>query len=319
MMNVWMKSARLWTGAAAAAAVLLGAVTAGAESADDLIEANIKAIGGRDAIAKITSISREGDLNVTGQFGDMQGTTNMKAIPGKKAYLSIDMGVFYQTSGWLGGDKGWADDAMEGLKDIEGDQLAMLKAQSNLNPFLGYKDAGLTATKLDDEKVAKISMTPPAAPPPTGGDAAAAPAAGGDKAAAPAPAAAPEPKPEDMVDCSVVELGKEGGNKVKIYLNKETKLIQQIRLTQSNPQMGDVNVIVENSEYEEVQGVKMPKIMRVALGEMLTLEMNYTKTDINTPIEDKAFEKPTPPPPPPGAAPAGAAPAGAAPAAGAAK
>lgn len=279
--------------AIAALAVLAVAGAAAAESADEIIEKNLKAMGGRDALAKVKSVERKGDLNVTGQFGDMAGSTEIKFVVGKKAYQMIDMGAFYQTTAWIGGDDGWKEDGMNGLVDLHGDELSQLKYQSTVSPFLDIKTNGTEVKKLDDEKIERLSMGAAAAP--------AAPASGGDKkegdkkegekkeGAAAAPKA-------DTVDCCVLELSPKGaGSPIKMCIDKKTGLVFQIHLKRNDPQFGDMSVKVENSDYQEVNGVKLVKNMKLALGEILTMEMIFNDTKINGEIPDKAFAKPTPP------------------------
>ncbi len=268
----------------AASLALAWAGVSFAQTADEIIAKNIEAVGGMKKIEKITSISRRGDLNLNGQFGEMTGTTEFMAVIGKKTYQAIDLGAYYRKSGWPGGDKGWQDDTMAGLKDISGDEIGILTNQSQVSPLVGYKKSGATATKLEDTKVEKISMAPPPIP--------ASPSASG----APAAPAPPPPAPE-TVDCYTLEMTPPGGKPFKIYIDKKTNLLFQMRFIQTDEQFGEVEATVEYTEYEEKDGVKLVKNMKLRTGEVFTLEMIYNETTLNEAIDEKVFEKPEPPAP----------------------
>ena len=60
-----------WLRLTVAACALMIAGVAQAETAEDVIAKNLKAIGGMDAIKKVKTLHRKGDINVTGQFGDI--------------------------------------------------------------------------------------------------------------------------------------------------------------------------------------------------------------------------------------------------------
>ncbi|MBI3737312.1 hypothetical protein HY256_12470, partial [Candidatus Sumerlaeota bacterium] len=203
-------------------AALAWAGAAAAQTAEEVIAKNLEAIGGMKNIEKIKTFTRKGEANLDGQFGQLQGTTELKVVVGQKVYQGLDLNVFYRISVWLGGDSGWQDDTMNGLQDVSGEKLSLSKNQSQINPFITYKKDGVKATKLDDEKVAKVSLSPAAPAAPAGG---AAPASGG---AAAQPAAAPAAPPAEMVDCYVLQMENPTGNKVKIYIDKKTTLILQM-------------------------------------------------------------------------------------------
>jgi hypothetical protein len=131
-------------GRIAAIATLALFATAGAATAasgEELLEANIEAIGGEDAIAAVKTIHRKGDVFVDGQFGVMEGTYERVAIIDQKAYNMRDLGVFVQAMGF-DGERGWKDDAMMGIVDIEGGELEQIRAELVISPLVGVKAEG---------------------------------------------------------------------------------------------------------------------------------------------------------------------------------
>ena len=88
---IWLRSSGLLI--ALAAVALMGATgNAAAQSADEIIDAHIKAIGGMAAIAKVKTISRTGEVKVGGMMGDMAGTAKQIIVLGKKAFSEMDAG-----------------------------------------------------------------------------------------------------------------------------------------------------------------------------------------------------------------------------------
>ena len=133
---------------ALAAVALMGATgNAAAQSADEIIDAHIKAIGGMDAIAKIKTISRTGEVKVGGMMGDMAGTAKQIVIIGKKAYSEMDAGMLTQKSGY-NGEVAWSEDGMQGLRKLEGEEINQIRAQTAIDI--------LVAAKMDPEGVGKI-------------------------------------------------------------------------------------------------------------------------------------------------------------------
>lgn len=138
----------------AVCALTAWAGAAAADSADEVIDANIKAIGGLENIKKITSIQRKGEVAVDGQFGQMSGTQEEIVIPGKKAFRNMDLGVFIQKMGW-NGEVAWQD-GMQGLGKIEGPEADQIKSAIAINPLVALKVSkpeGAKVEKLEDEKV----------------------------------------------------------------------------------------------------------------------------------------------------------------------
>jgi hypothetical protein len=130
------------------------AISAWAQTAEDIIAKNIDAQGGRKALAGLKSVQRKGEVKVDGSFGAMEGTVEEVVIPGKKAVRALDLAVFQQKDGW-NGEVAWRE-GMMGLQDLEGPEANQIKQMAELNPFLKMAD-GAKAEKLDDETVKDVS------------------------------------------------------------------------------------------------------------------------------------------------------------------
>lgn len=251
----------------AACALMAFAGAAAAQTAEEIMDANIKAIGGMDAIGKIKSVSRKAELAVDGAFGQMAGTQESVVIPGKKAYQSMDLGVFMQKMAY-NGEVAWQD-GMQGLMKMEGPEADQIRTAVVLNPFAGIRsgqDKESKVEKLEDETVGEVEF-------------------------------------------HVLQMSAPGSETpVKLYVNKETKMLDRTTVQQNNPQFGEVTIAIENSDYADYAGVKMPNKTKIQIGDMLSIEQTYNETKINEQVDESIFEMPTPPPAPP-AAPAAETPA----------
>jgi hypothetical protein len=262
----YLKSGKAGRLVAIATLALLAPVSSAmAEGGEELLQANIEAIGGQEAIDSVKSLQRKGDVFVDGQFGVMEGSYERVSIMGEKAYNMRDLGVFVQAMGY-DGENGWKDDAMMGIVDLEGPELQQIQSDLVLSPLVGL-------TVSDEAEVS----------------------AGDDEEV-------------DGVTYNVLQVARgEGETPIKFYLDPESHHLAGMQLDQDNPQFGPVTIAISYSDYAEHEGVMLPSVEKIKIGDFIMLETTYTETTINGDVDESIFEKPQPPAPP--AAPAAAAPA----------
>ncbi len=106
-------------------------------SADEILENYVKALGGREAIEKLTSRSVKGtfEIEAANLSGDVE--TYHKA-PNKYASLFTipGMGGGGQV---FNGEKGWDSSPMTGLRELTGEELAVLKREADFYQPLNLK------------------------------------------------------------------------------------------------------------------------------------------------------------------------------------
>jgi hypothetical protein len=106
-------------------------------AADEILEKYIKALGGREAIEKTTSRSAKGtfEIEAANISGDVE---NYQKAPNKYASLfSIPgMGGGGQV---YDGAKGWDSNPMTGLRELGGEELAVLKRDADFYQSLNFK------------------------------------------------------------------------------------------------------------------------------------------------------------------------------------
>ncbi len=124
-----------------------------AQTLGEIIEASLEAAGGREAMARITSVKQTGTFTMSTGLGNLDGDTERVVIPNQKFYQSLDSDLFQQTQAW-NGTSGWQSDTMQGMTDLEGQQAETLVGQTLLHVFLLYNTPGAPEyRKLDDSEV----------------------------------------------------------------------------------------------------------------------------------------------------------------------
>jgi hypothetical protein len=238
---------------AAVAVVLVFAHTAAAQSADEIIEKSIAAMGGRAAHEKIKNRIASGELSIGTPAGDIAGTVEMYgAAPNKqRTVIKADLSQF--GAGQLvvdqrfDGSVGYAMDSMQGNREITGSQLDNLKAQGFPNPFLNYKASGMSVAVTKDKV--------------------------GDK------------------DAYLLTFSPASGNPIKTYVDATTYLPLRTVIRASTPQTGEIEQWVEPLEFKEFDGIKVPTKIRLT-NSMQTITMTLTKVEHNVTVDEKMFVKP---------------------------
>ena len=96
----------------------------------------------------------------------------------------------------------------------------------------------------------------------------------------------------DDVDCYVLQVSIKDRPPIKFFIDKATNLIKRSSLTQSNPQFGEIEVVMDFGDYKEFGPIKLANKNKIALGEALQIETTYTETKVDGKIDEKIFDKP---------------------------
>jgi len=106
-------------------------------SADELLEKYVKALGGKEALEKITSRMSKGTFDLPAMGAS--GTTEMYTKSPNKTATIIEIGGFGKIENVYDGTKAWSANPMQGLTEVTGAQLASFKRQANLQSVLNLK------------------------------------------------------------------------------------------------------------------------------------------------------------------------------------
>lgn len=238
------------------ALALLGwAHAASAQTADDVIQKSIAALGGRPALIKITSRTLTGTITLTTPAGDISGPIEIvNAVPNKsRSLLKADLTALgageFVLDQRFDGTAGYALDSLQGNRDITGNQLDNLRNGSFPHPFLTYKEMGIAVKLVGTEKI------------------------GGR-------------------DAHVLLFEPPSGSAVRQFIDAQTFLPIRTVLTVNVPQIGqDVEQATDYSDYRDVDGVKIAFHLE-ASSPVQTYTIVVAAVVHNAPIDETLFSKP---------------------------
>jgi len=225
------------------------------QTADEIVEKHLAALGGRAALGKLTSRVVTGTITVSTPAGDVSGSIEVYSkLPNKsRTLVKIDgtqfgLGQIVQDQRF-NGTTGYVLDTLNGNREMTGDQLEASRVNMFPSPLLKYKDAGVTLESVGREKV-------------------------GDR------------------DAYVLKMSPKSGPASRLYFDAESYLLVKTVTTINVPQIGaDVEQTVLISDYRDVDGVKVPYVVR-STNQFQTLAVSTTKVSQNMPIDDQMFSKP---------------------------
>jgi hypothetical protein len=241
-------------GTAALVFVLLGAHSSAAQTADEIIEKSIAAMGGRAAMEKVKTRVATGTLSIGTPAGDLTGSVEMFAAAPNKQRTVIKADLTQFGAGELlvdqrfDGTTGYVMDSMQGNRDITGSQLDNMKASSFPHPFLAYKALGIAVKLGAKEKVA-------------------------DR------------------DAYLLTFEPAAGNPIRQYVDAETFLPTRGIIRVNLPQLGEIEQWIDASDYRELDGVKVPFKLTLT-NSMQTITFTFATIENNAAVDEKMFAKP---------------------------
>src|SRR5215468_5839349 len=227
--------------------LFLGCVQfAAAQTADDIIEKDLAALGGRTALSNLRSRSMKGTITGSTPLGDLTGPVEiLNEVPNKsRTFVQLDLsGLGLGTNKFVqdkrfDGTSGYVIDTMQGNRDITGEELDAMKNAQFPSPLLNYKGMGTTVELAGKEKV-------------------------GDRDA-------------------YVLIGKpKAGPVIRYYIDAETYLPIKTVMKVMVPQLGtEVEQTQETSDFKDIDGVKVPfriktsSSLQIVLGTITQVELN---------------------------------------------
>jgi hypothetical protein len=239
----------------AAMVLVMGPAAAAEQSATEVIERSLTALGGRGAHGKLQSRSATGTITLSTPAGDIAGTLELlNAVP-NKARLLLKADLSALGAGELvvdqrfDGDAGFVLDSLQGNRAVTGNQLDNMRNSSFPHPFLDYKDRGTSAQLAGKETV------------------------GGR-------------------DAYVVVFDPVSGSQARNYIDAETYLPIKTVMKVDVPQLGqEVEQTTEFSDYKEVDGVKIPfRIRTTSSIQSITITLNSVEHNVK--VDESLFVKP---------------------------
>ena len=235
--------------------VLACAQVARAQTADEIIEKSIAAMGGRAALGKVKTRVSTGTITLTTPAGDIPGTIEVyQATPNKvRTVIKADLSAFgagpLTVDQRFDGTAGYVLDTLQGNRDITGNQLDNMRNQAFPHGFLAYKAMGQSVKLGAREKI-------------------------GDR------------------DSYLLIFEPTAGSVVKQYVDAQSLLPTRAVVTVNVPQLGqDVEQTADVSDFRDLDGVKVPYKLVVS-SSVQGFTVNFAKIETNVAIDEKMFSKP---------------------------
>jgi len=231
-----------------------GLVThAATQTADEVIEKHLAAMGGRAALGKITSRKATGTMTVTTPNGNITGPFELysKAPNKTRLYVVLDLSPMGMNDKLtldqkFDGTTGWALNTLQGDRQITGNQLDNMKNGTFPNPLLNYKAAGSTVELLPNETVEGKSLI-------------------------------------------VLRITPKAGSVSKLFLDPATYLVVRSSATVNSPEMGgDIEQVNDASDFRTVDGVKFA-FKTVQSTSVQSATLVFEKIELNVAIDDGMF------------------------------
>lgn len=235
------------------ALVLLGQ-TASAQTADEIVERSLKALGGRDALGKLTTRVASGTITVSTPGGDVSGPIEIaNQAPNKvRVLIKLDLAAFnlgqVSVDQRFDGTTGFVIDTLQGNRDITGDQLELMRNTMFPNALLNYREAGIGVELAGTEKL-------------------------GDR------------------EAFVLVLKPKTGPPVRQYIDTMTNLMVRQVVKAVLDQVGEVEQTTEILAYRDVNGIQEPVRVRT-VSPIQTATINITSIQHNVPVDAASFAKP---------------------------
>ncbi len=247
-----MKALASWSVVALAMLCCAGQVQA--QTADEVVEKYLAAIGGRAALAKLESRIARGTMTVSMQGVDIAGPVEIYAkAPNKsRTYTRLDLSQFgvgeVTVEQRCDGKTAYSINTMQGDRDITGNQLQTMINATFPTPLLNYKDNGAKVELTGKDKV-------------------------GDRAV------------------YVLQLTPKAGWSAKQYIDAET--YQMLRLVSriDVPDLGEMDQTTDFQDYRDVDGVKVPFTLKV-FNSIQAVTISLQSVEHNKPIDEAMFSKP---------------------------
>ena len=244
----------MMTSLLAATLILTCGLVADAQTADDVVEKCLAAIGGRAALAKVTSRSTSGTITLSLPNGPVSGTIEiLNQMPNKvRTVTTLDLSSL--GAGQLireqrfDGTTGYVLDNLQGNREITGNQLDNLKNAVFPTPLLTYKERGITVELAGKEKV-------------------------------------------EGRDAYVLMLKPKIGSVVRQFIDAETYLPARVVVKIDTPEAGEVEQTSDLSDYRVVDGIKIPFAIKVSSA-IQSFIIAVTKLEHNVKVDEALFSRP---------------------------
>jgi outer membrane lipoprotein-sorting protein len=237
---------------------LIGAlwvVQAQAQTANEVVEKNLAAMGGRGALAKLESRIATGSVAISTEGADLAGplVIYLKAPNKSRTLIRLDLSQSGMAEMVIDqrcdGKTAFASNSLQGDREISGNQLQNMLNASFPTQLLKYKEAGARVELVGKEKVGSR-------------------------------------------EAYVLLYTPKTGPASRLFVDAETwLLLRAVVRVESLELGGEVEQTSDMSDYREVDGVKVPFAVAI-VNPPQRITITLTKVEHNKPIDEAMFSRP---------------------------
>ena len=236
------------------AMMMLCATSALAQTADEIVEKHLAALGGREAIGRIRTRVSTGTVTVTTPLGELSGTVESfaKAPNKSRTLVKIDLTALGAppliNDQRFDGNAAYVIDSLNGNRDIAGTQLDAMKNNGFPTALLDYRARGHAIALVGKEPVAG--------------------------------------KP-----AFVLEITPKTGPRARTWIDVDSYVVTRTSVRIDAPSGGEVEQITEFNDYRTVDGVKVAFSVKSS-NAMQTVTATLTDVRHNVDVDDASFGRP---------------------------
>jgi outer membrane lipoprotein-sorting protein len=233
----------------------LWAVQAHAQTADEVVEKYLAAIGGRAALAKLQTRIATGGIAVSVQDAQLAGPIEIynKAPNKARTFFKLDLSQMGAAEMVVDqrcdGKTAFETNSLQGDREISGNQLQNMLNATFPTPLLSYKEAG---TKIEFTGKDRVGTR----------------------------------------DVYVLRTTPKAGPSLRQFFDAETGMQLRMITTVEGPGLGgEIEQTTDFSDYRAVDGIKVAFAL-VIVNAAQTVTITLNKVEHNQPIEDAMFARP---------------------------
>ena len=234
---------------------LLWAAHAQAQTADEVVEKHLAAMGGRATLAKITSEIATGTITMSAQGVDLTGPVEIyeKAPNKSRTYFKLDLSQL--GAGELiidqrcDGKTAYASNSLQGDREITGSQLQGMLNAHFPTPLLNYKELGAKVEMVGKDTIGSRAVY-------------------------------------------VLQYTPKAGPSSRQFFDAQTFLVvRSVAKVETPDTGGEMEQTSDLEDYRDVDGIKVPFTIKVTNPQQV-FSISIAKVEHNTAIDDAMFSRP---------------------------